>query len=275
MTDSRTIDRAAKIVRLALVLAVALSVVTIALLTTTDLGARALVVEAFVFDIAWLTAAGVSIYFVRTREAGRTLRQSWGLLLRRVVPATARRLFAIELTGLRALGRELLRRQPVVPALATVVHPRRGVDAFFVAMIVVVAIEATVVELVVPWLQLRLIIHLVEAYAIIFVLGQMFVPRQFPHYVTQNKLVLRSGTREIARIPLANIDTVSKRLDASVTSSEVRGGVLRLPMRGECSHAVQLAEPHDITLPGWTRDVQAQVTEIRIATESDLTQFFR
>lgn len=271
MSNLRTIDRATGVIRVALLLAGALSAATLTLLAATDLGPRALIVEAFVFDVAWLTAAGISIYFARTREGGRTMLESWQLVARRVIPGSVRHFFLLELTGLRALAGTILRRQPIVPAAATPVHPRRGVDAFLIAMIVVVAIEAAVVELVVPWLQLRLIIHVFEAYAIIFVLGQMFVPRQFPHYVTRDELVLRSGTREIARIPLRNISAAVKQLDTSVTSNEVRGGVLRLPMRGECTHALRLRTPHEVTLPGWTCAVRAQVTEIRLATESDLT----
>lgn len=119
MSNLRTIDRATGVIRVALLLAGALSAVTLTLLAATDLGPRALIVEAVVFDVAWLTAAGISIYFARTREGGRTVRESWQLVARRVIPGSVRHFFLLELTGLRALAGTILRRNRSSP------QPRR------------------------------------------------------------------------------------------------------------------------------------------------------
>lgn len=268
MSALHTIDRAAWLLRLAAATMLLLTATTVLLATTTNLGARSLIAELFALDVLWLTGVGLTIYFARTREAGRTVAQSWRLVAERVVPPPVRRMLGSELALLRGLLRAVSGRGPVVPVGAIPVRPPSGVNAVVLAMLVVVAIEATVIELVVPWPVARAVVHVFEAYAVLFLLGMLVLPRQYPHCVTSHELVLRSGHTVVASIPLGSINSVVKRMDASTTDPQLRGSLLLLPHLGECGWAVQLDRPVVARIPALRRDQVGEVTEIRLAGDA-------
>ena len=219
-------------------------------------------------DLAWMSAVALTWRFAHAHGRHRVGAQ-WRAALHDAVPHPARRAFHVEFAALRALGGVVLRRPPRIPVGAVPI-PQASSSMAFLAVLALVPIEAVIVEFVVPWPVVRLLIHIVEAYALLLVTAMVFAPRHCPHFLHEGKLALRSGTDTIASISVTNIVGIRSIRDAASLHTELTDGVLRLPGPDGCTVELCLRSAQPVTLPSLRHDRVGEADRIRFATSADL-----
>ncbi|MFG1781741.1 hypothetical protein ACGFIU_04835 [Rhodococcus oryzae] len=104
-----------------------------------------------------------------------------------------------------------------------------GTVALPLAFMAAGLIEAVAIHLLVPWQWLRVTLLIATIGSLLAVVGWLAGRAVHPHLVTENELVLRSGSAVVATVDLAEIGAARliRRFDR--TDEEVRDGRLYLP----------------------------------------------
>lgn len=132
----------------------------------------------------------------------------------------------VELHAWADLSR-LLRRRTVVPEGTVALHARRGWWQLPAAFTAAIGIEIIAVELLVPWLWLRLLLLVTSLYSIVLLWGVLAGRVVHPHHLG-GELVLRQGREEILRVPVDEIGTVRSVRGFEADTRVVRDGRLTL-----------------------------------------------
>ncbi|QWF84640.1 hypothetical protein [Amycolatopsis sp. CA-230715] len=123
-------------------------------------------------------------------------------------------------------------------------HSRDRVP-MMLALAGVVAVETAAVGLLVPWP----IVHVLDALALLQILGFIATAVTRPHVLRPGELLLRSGPLIELRVPLHWVTAVRvARKDHSGRSVELTGDELALPVGNQTDVAVELSTP--VAVPG-------------------------
>lgn len=150
------------------------------------------------------------ILYRRARRAGASRQVAWEGL---VTANPALRLIQVEFGHVTGLPRDVL-------TLLRGGHRERGRFGYTsgtlvmpVCVMVLLALETVVVHLVVPWAWLRLILLLLNMYAVMLVASVLIGRVANPHQVAGDVLRLRFGRHVVAEVPLASLEgsTVVRR----------------------------------------------------------------
>ncbi len=129
----------------------------------------------------------------------------------------------------RALACALRRRQdgvgPGVLAFRTP-PPRVGTIVAVLALVAAVALATAVV---VPWPAVQAVVLLLDLWLLGFLVAAVVVGTTHPHLLTADALVLRHQTREVARVPLDRIGTISLETARDAAVPALANGRLHLP----------------------------------------------
>lgn len=192
---------------------------------------KLLLVPALLVAVAdlWLLGTGrisgpVAVAALLTAELvllGMFLGSSWLVAKRRGIPLTTLmpplKLFVWEASAWRDLW-FLLRGRVLVPADAVALPARRGVWQLPTMFSAAIMIEIVAVELLLPWLWLRLVLLATSLYALPLMWGVIAARMIRPHYLTAEELVLRRGNTVVAQIPRHQI--TAARLDRRFSAEQ-------------------------------------------------------
>ncbi|GAA1340561.1 hypothetical protein [Saccharothrix algeriensis] len=145
------------------------------------------------------------------------------------------------------------RRQDVGPGDVALGHARDR-TSMTVALAGVLAVEAAVVGFLVPWPA----VHVLDALAVLQVLGVAAIAVTRPHYLHDDVLVLREGALFEVRVPLASVAAV--RVDRRLHSGRTReltarpgpegGAELSIAAGNQTDVLLVLSEPVTVADPG-------------------------
>lgn len=177
------------------------------------------------------------------------------------LPAAARRVAAqspfapavrAELRSYRALWMWARRRCDVPPG-AVALHAGRGTVALPAAFAVATIVELVALDLLLPWLWLRVAVAALSLWSLLILGGFVALGRTRPHYLLGDTLVLRRSGSTVASVELAGIAAVVRRRRWSPTSPTVEDGRLALPNQDGTCVDIVLHDPVPARIPAWPR----------------------
>ncbi|KAB1659780.1 hypothetical protein F8O07_09270 [Pseudoclavibacter sp. CFCC 13796] len=223
----------------------------------------AVIVELFAADVIWVSIVTISLVVNRR---GLGIISTWKLIFVDAIPIVVRRLVSNEIAALLSVTRTALRLPARVPRRAYVLRPPKTgvVLPIFLGMLVV---EGGILHVVFSrWPVAQAVLAFLHIYAVIFALGLLALPKQFPHYVDGQTLILRSGHRLATKFDFSQVESVQQVMDISTLTDSVEGGVARFPGPDGCSIAIRLKEPVTCSLTGIFQTTTQEVTEVRLAS---------
>lgn len=156
-----------------------------------------------------------------------------------------------ELRSYRALWLWARRRCDLPPG-AVPLHAGRGTVALPAAFAVATIVEVAVLDLLLPWLWLRIVVAALSLWSLLMLGGVVALGRTRPHYLLGGALVLRRSGRTVAALDIADIAAVVRRRRWSPTSPAVHGRRLVLPNQDGTCLDIDLRAPVTAVLPAWT-----------------------
>jgi hypothetical protein len=176
----------------------------------------------------------------------RLLRLAWEALL-------------VEVALYRSLARWVVRR-PDVPAGTTPIGHGRLAGPMLWLWIVGSAAEVVVLDLVLHrWVPaLRLPVLVVGVWGVLWMLGLLASTRVRPHLLGETDLVVRTGARTYATVPLAALEHVrgtGHAVPGMVRSLHEDDGLLLVAMGSETNLELVLAEPMQLATSAGPRTV--------------------
>jgi hypothetical protein len=164
-----------------------------------------------------------------------------------------RRLFMAQWHGFTALWMWIRRRRH---GTGTLIGYARDQIPTLLVLTGVLALETAVVGLLIPWWW----IHVLDALALLQVLGIAAVMVTRPHYLTKDTLVLREGSTFEVRVPLASIVSARvHRKDHNGPTIELADDTLSIVIGSQTDVTLVLAEPIAVK--------DSQVTTIRFRAD--------
>nr|WP_042186471.1 hypothetical protein [Kibdelosporangium sp. MJ126-NF4]CEL17303.1 hypothetical protein [Kibdelosporangium sp. MJ126-NF4]CTQ91468.1 hypothetical protein [Kibdelosporangium sp. MJ126-NF4] len=151
-----------------------------------------------------------------------------------------RRILLAQWRGLASLWLWVRRRRTGVgPHDTAIGYARDQVPTLFV-LAGALALETFVVGLLVPWWW----IHVLDALAVLQVLGVAAVMVTRPHVLTGDTLVLRTGVLSELRVPLVSVASArAHRKDHNGPSIEIDGDTLSIVIGNQTDVTLVLSEP--------------------------------
>lgn len=202
----------------------------------------------------WLLGTGrisgpVAVAALLTGELvllGVFLGSSWLVARRRSIPLTTLvpplKLVVWEAAAWRDLW-FLLRGRTLVPAGAVALPARRGMWQLPTMFSAAIVIEIVAVELLLPWLWLRLVFLVVSLYSLPLMWGMVSARMIRPHYLTADELVLRRGRTVVARIPRLQITAARRDRRFGAEQWDIAAEALTLGGQDGTNVLLTLAEP--------------------------------
>jgi hypothetical protein len=231
--------------RAALGLTVAVLLVDLVLYATGVLSGRQAVLLTLCLEVPCAAAVGVAtaIAFRRLRAEGLGRRAAW----ERLLGTTPVRLATAEARSLRALW--LTARRRTDPPTGIRLPYGRGLAGTVTAFVLVTAVETVALHLLVPIGWLRDLLAVLSGYALLAVLGLVLSRTAYPHHVSDGRLHLRSGVREVATIDLRDVAQVVVRHRIGVVglSPSVADGTLHLPSLDGTALDLELSRPGTVS----------------------------
>lgn len=206
--------------------------------------------EAFIaLIVAFFLKEGVRS-FRQARGQGLGYAAAFSSFFAEVLPGPVLKLARHELALLKLVGM-MVRRQTNVPEGAVSFRYGSEQRSIFFALIAASLVEIVVVELLVPWKNVRIIILVLSVYAVIWLL--MFYKSYAinPHYLYGRDLVLRVGVIGEVTIPLGSIESirsVRKTWDTGFLS--VTSGAAVILFGTDTNIEIVLREPIAELVPG-------------------------
>ncbi|MEV0675125.1 hypothetical protein AB0I60_01240 [Actinosynnema sp. NPDC050436] len=148
----------------------------------------------------------------------RALGRTAGTALPRSVVALLRR----ERDGLRAIA-SLVRGRKDVPAGATAIPCGSAQKTFLVVMMVLGPVELVLVDLLVPWPWLRVVLLVLAVYSTVWMLAFYAGVHTRPHYVDDDRLVVRLGHLVSVSVDVGSVRAVRRENHDRYTGAEYRG----------------------------------------------------
>ncbi len=185
------------------------------------------------------------------------------------LPAAARRVAAqspfapavrAEARSYRALWMWARRRCDVPPG-AVALHAGRGTVALPAAFAAATVVELVVLDLLLPWLWLRVAVAAASLWSLMMLGGAVALGRTRPHYLRGGMLVLRRSGRTVAAVDLTDIAAAVPRRRWSPTAAAVGDGRLALPNQDGTCVDILLRAPIPARLPAWPRREAVQHVE--------------
>lgn len=207
--------------------ALAVIVVELLLVATGVLDLGQAVVTAIGLEVlCGVLALGLA---VTARVNYRRLRQAgtgpWDAFLQAagtVLPRPVVTLLRHELGGLMSIVL-LVRGRKDVPAGATVIRCGAAQKTFLVVMMVLGPIEIVLVEVLVPWGWLRVLLLVLGVYGLIWMLGFYAGVHTRPHYVGDDRLVLRVGHLAGVSVDVGSVRAVRRETHDRYTGTKYKG----------------------------------------------------
>ncbi|WP_158885656.1 hypothetical protein [Amycolatopsis anabasis] len=158
-----------------------------------------------------------------------------------------RRLAVSQLRGLTDLGAWLSRRRVgLAPGDVELGYGREQVP-MMLALAFVLGLETAVVGLLVPWP----VVHVLDACAVLQVLGLAATAVVRPHRVGNGVLLLRNGTQFTLEVPLTSVAAVrAERKQHSGPTLRLREREFAVVVGNQTDVVVELSEPVAVVLNG-------------------------
>lgn len=176
-----------------------------------DLGSAvriALAIEALLLLATIVLALAAGGIYRQLRREGTTRGEALGAAARETLPGPVVAIVRHEFGVLRILWLALRGRDDA-PAKATTFSYGASQAPMFHALTAVSLVEIGVVHWLMPWAWARLVLGLLGLYGAIWLVGFYQTFRRRPHYVHENRLVLRCGF--LGEIAVATEDVVGAR----------------------------------------------------------------
>jgi hypothetical protein len=117
----------------------------------------------------------------------------------------------------------LVRGRGDVPAGATVIPGGAAQRTFLVVMMVLGLVEIVLVDLIVPWTWLRVVMLVLGVYSVVWLFGFYAGLRTRPHYVDDDRLVLRVGHLASVSVDVDSIRAVRRETHDKYTGAKYKG----------------------------------------------------
>ncbi|WP_137724915.1 hypothetical protein [Prescottella subtropica] len=150
---------------------------------------------------------------------------------------------------LRALWMWVRGRRSVPDAAVEVFTADRGTLAVPVAFAIATGVEMVVLHLLVPWPWLQIVLAVLSVWSLLMLFGFLAVHRTHPHYITEDRLVLRQFGSVVASIDLDEVEHVSRTSRYAETAPVIVDGRLFLPNSDGTTVDVTVARPIPVRLP--------------------------
>ena len=138
-----------------------------------------------------------------------------------------------------------LTRRPDVPAGAAAVSYVGAISVLLWAFVIGSAIELVVLHVILPWETVRLAADILGIWGLMWMLGFTASHYVYPHVISDDRLLLRSGHHVAVDVPWEAVASVSTR-ERSVEGNKSlihHDGVLLVPMGSRTNVEVRLERP--------------------------------
>lgn len=160
----------------------------------------------------------------------------------------------------------LFRGRHYVPQGCTPLPARTGLWQLPIMLTVAVLIEVVVVELLVPWLWLRLPLLVISLYSLGLMWGMLAARAIYPHYIDHegSRLVLRRGRMTVLHVPLEALARISHERSYDSIEHQVENEQLTLGGNSGTTTRLDLNQPLPAVLDRWPWQPRntAEVTRI-------------
>lgn len=191
------------------VIAVELLLVATGILDLTHAIIIAIGLEVLCGVLALGLAVTARAIYRRLRESGVTRWDAFLQAAGTVLPGPVVTLLRHEIGGFMSIVL-LLRRKQDVPEGATVIRYGASQKTFLIVMMGLTPVEIVIVELLLPWLWLRIVLLIAALYGLVWMFGFYAGVRTRPHYVDAHRLVMRTGHLAAASVDAGAIRSVQR-----------------------------------------------------------------
>lgn len=204
--------------------------------------------------------------FRASRSQGADGQEALNKALSAVLPTPVAKVMGMEFGLFRALWR-WMRRKPDAPEGHKVLTYGSEIKPIMWVMVFLVPLEILAVELLIPWLTVRIILLVLSVYGSVWLLGFIAAITVRPHTVGDGKIVLRFAHFTQIAIPLELVESVrTARHSGYRRAISISDGVLAMPIGDSTTLSVKLRKPYAVA-PKPGRPTQ-EVREVRFAADN-------
>jgi hypothetical protein len=177
--------------------------------------------------------------------------------------------------GMLAGIMRLIRGKVDIPQGAITIKHSQQIRQLVMVLLVVSIIEIVAVELLVPWEIVRVVVLILSIYGLRWMIGFWASTIVYPHYVTDDELVLRFSYFHTITVPLGNVVGMSANNQSASENKTVTlgGDALALNVMGETNFRLEINDSTGVlhnmhTLQDQIRCIRFQTDDQKVAHSS-------
>lgn len=179
----------------------------------------ALGIEVLLFGVLlYLLVRAGARYRQRRGHRGGTRAEAFWAAAAELLPGPVARLARHEAAVLGTYWL-LVRGRYDVPAGAVAFGYGKQQAPMFYSLAVLSVVEVALFRWLIPWPWMEILLGVLAVYGAVWLIGLYQGFRRYPHYLTDQELVLRCGIFGVARIPLSDVVAVKEQFQATGSRS--------------------------------------------------------